>query len=96
MFVQPDHAVKNVEEFKAEIQNLDQEVGAVVVDFDANINYIKMMKAVLHLRDPQCLFVAGATDVFVPAEDVTVIGKFLRYLIIFCHGSVSPVDEIMS
>ncbi|GFG35743.1 hypothetical protein Cfor_05197 [Coptotermes formosanus] len=72
--VGPDHAVKNVEEFKAEIQNLDQEVGAVVVDFDANINYIKMMKAVLHLRDPQCLFVAGATDVFVPAEDVTVIG----------------------
>jgi hypothetical protein len=57
---------------------LDEEVGAVVVDFDTNINYIKMMKAVLHLRDPECLFVAGGIDVFVPvAEDISIIGRCL-------------------
>ena len=52
-------------------------MGAVVVDMDPNINYIKMMKAVLHLRDPECLFVVGANDVFVPFEDINVIGGFL-------------------
>lgn len=73
--VGPDHAVKTLEEFKTEVLKLDEEVGAVVIDFDTNINYIKMMKAVLHLRDPECLFVAGGIDVFVPvAEDVSIIG----------------------
>jgi ribonucleotide monophosphatase NagD (HAD superfamily) len=56
---------------------LDQEVGAVVVDLDANINYIKIMKAVLHLRDPECLFVVGGGDVWVPYEDVNIVGGFL-------------------
>jgi hypothetical protein len=51
-------------------------VGAVVIDFDLNINYIKMMKAVLHLRNPECLFVVGGNDVFVPFEDISVIGGF--------------------
>jgi len=75
--VQPDHAVKSIEEFKEEILKLDQEVGAVVIDLDGNINYIKMMKAVLHLRDPECLFVVGGNDVFVPIEDINFIGGFL-------------------
>ena len=77
VFVQPDHAVKTTEEFKEEVQKLDQEVGAVVLDLDANINYIKMMKAVLHLRDPECLFVVGGNDTFVPFEDIDIIGGFL-------------------
>jgi ribonucleotide monophosphatase NagD (HAD superfamily) len=77
VFIQPDHAVKSIVELKEEILKLDQEVGAVVVDFDANINYMKMMKAVLHLRDPECLFVVGGNDVFVPFQDVNIIGGFL-------------------
>lgn len=77
MFVQPDHAVKTKEEFEEELQKLDQDVGAVVVDLDASINYIKMMKAVLHLRDPECLFVVGSNDVFLNFEDINIIGGFL-------------------
>lgn len=77
MFVQPDHALKSAEGFKEELLKLDQEVGAVVVDLDANINYIKMMKAVLHLRDPECLFVVGGSHVLVPFEDINIIGGFL-------------------
>jgi hypothetical protein len=46
------------------------------MDFDMNINYIKMMKAVLHLKNPDCLFVVGSLDVHVPAQnDFYVIGK---------------------
>jgi len=56
---------------------LDQEVGAVVIDVDANINYIKMMKAVLHLKDPECMFVVGGNDVIAPFEDMNIIGVFL-------------------
>lgn len=52
-------------------------MGAVVIDLDANINYIKMMKAVLHLREPECLFVVGGNDEFVPFEDIKIIGGFL-------------------
>jgi len=52
-------------------------VGAVVIDLDANINYIKMTKAVLHLRKPECLFVVGGSDVFIPFEGINVIGGFL-------------------
>jgi ribonucleotide monophosphatase NagD (HAD superfamily) len=84
VFVQPYHAVETLEEFKAEVLNLDQEVGAVVVDFDVNINYIKMMKAVLHLKDPECLFVVGTGDLFIPVEDATLIGRFC-VLVIICH-----------
>ena len=52
-------------------------MGAVVIDLDANINYIKMMKAVLHLKNPECLFIVGGNDVFVPFEDINIIGGFL-------------------
>ena len=52
-------------------------MGAVVIDLDANINYIKMMKAVRHLKNPECLFVVGGNHEFVPFEDINVIGGFL-------------------
>lgn len=77
VFAQPDHAVETTEQFKEEVQKLDQEVGAVVMDVDANINYIKMMKAVIHLRNPDCLFVVGGIDVVVPFEGFNILGGFL-------------------
>jgi hypothetical protein len=52
-------------------------VGAVVIDMDANINYIKMMKAVLHLKEPECLFVVGGNDAFIHFEGINIIGGFL-------------------
>jgi hypothetical protein len=77
LFVQPDCAVQTIADLLKEILNLDSDVGAVVIDFDMNINYIKMMKAVLHLKDPDCLFVVGATDVCVPIQDgMSLIGKY--------------------
>jgi len=52
-------------------------VGAVVIDMDANINYIKMMKAVLHLKEPECLFVVGGNEALIHFEGINIIGGFL-------------------
>ncbi|XP_069675098.1 glycerol-3-phosphate phosphatase-like isoform X2 [Periplaneta americana] len=70
----PDYEVQigNVQE---EIMKMDRDVGAVVIDFDNNINYIKMTKALFHLKRPNCLFVAGAKDLVVPIhKDLNLIG----------------------
>ncbi|XP_069675097.1 glycerol-3-phosphate phosphatase-like isoform X1 [Periplaneta americana] len=72
--VGPDYEVQigNVQE---EIMKMDRDVGAVVIDFDNNINYIKMTKALFHLKRPNCLFVAGAKDLVVPIhKDLNLIG----------------------
>lgn len=54
----------------------DLEVGAVTVDLDVNINFIKLMKAITYLRRPDVLFLAGATDIKVPlTKQSEIIGK---------------------
>lgn len=73
--VGPDYAVQTVADLANELQDLDEEVGAVVMDFDMNINFIKMMKAVFHLRNPDCLFVVGGIDVRVPVQNgLSILG----------------------
>ncbi|XP_065083324.1 uncharacterized protein LOC135705502 [Ochlerotatus camptorhynchus] len=51
-------------------------VRAVVVDVDFNINYPKLMRAELYLKnDPDCLLIAGATDKVLHAKrDFNLIG----------------------
>ncbi|KAG8224013.1 hypothetical protein J437_LFUL001090 [Ladona fulva] len=57
------------------VSSLDPEVGAVVMDLDVNISYIKMMKAVAYLKDPNCLFLVTATEYKLPFYGVlTFIG----------------------
>lgn len=85
MFVQPDHAVKTIPDLANELQDLDEEVGAVVIDFDMNINFIKMMKAVFHLKNPDCLFVAGGIDVRVPAQSgLNILGEYICLFRMMC------------
>ncbi|PNF22242.1 Glycerol-3-phosphate phosphatase [Cryptotermes secundus] len=84
--VGPDHAVKTIRDLANELQDLDEEVGAVVIDFDMNINFIKMMKAVFHLKNPDCLFVAGGVDVRVPSQSgLSILGPG-------CF--ISPIEEV--
>ncbi|KAJ9600643.1 hypothetical protein L9F63_026217, partial [Diploptera punctata] len=64
--VGPDYALKEVNLLTEEVQKMDHNVGAVIVDFDVNINYAKLTKASIHLRKPDCLFLAGACDMKVP------------------------------
>lgn len=63
---------------------MDREpVKAVVIDFDFNLNFVKMMKANFYLRKPDCLLIGGATDVHLPVtKDLSVIGpgSFVKML----------------
>jgi hypothetical protein len=90
MFLQPDYAVQSVADLAIELRDLDEEVGAVVIDFDMNINFIKMMKAVFHLKNPNCLFVAGGIDAYIPAQnDVSILGKFQDCIIMLDKRCIS-------
>lgn len=52
-----------------------QPVKAVVIDFDLNVNYSKIVRAQLYLENPNCILVAGATDYNVPLGDgVNMLG----------------------
>lgn len=46
--------------------NDDENIGAVLVEFDFNVNYIKLQKAATYLNRKECLFIAGAGDARVP------------------------------
>ncbi|XP_076471925.1 glycerol-3-phosphate phosphatase-like isoform X2 [Babylonia areolata] len=45
----------------------DPEVKCVLVGFDLNINYMKIMKAASYLQNPDCLFLGTNEDSYLPA-----------------------------
>jgi hypothetical protein len=93
MFVQPDYAVQTIADLANELQDLDEEVGAVVIDFDMNINFIKLMKAVSHLKNSDCLFVVGGIDVRVPVQSgYSIIGEFQDAIIIQDKCCISHIQ----
>ncbi|XP_040153890.1 phosphoglycolate phosphatase 2-like isoform X3 [Anopheles arabiensis] len=59
-------------------------VGAVVIDIDVNLSLQHLMKAKCYLeRDPNCVFIAGATDYIIPLDssmDVIGPGYFIDIL----------------
>lgn len=52
---------------------LDPEVGAVVVGFDLNFCYPKLLAACNYLRDPKCLFLATSYNERYPTKNGTII-----------------------
>ncbi|KAK5644066.1 hypothetical protein RI129_007911 [Pyrocoelia pectoralis] len=52
----------------------DTSVGAVICDFDMNINFVKLLKAVTYLRRPEVFFFTGPTDERVMVRGTVVIG----------------------
>ncbi|XP_071438613.1 uncharacterized protein [Hetaerina americana] len=48
------------------MSKMDPDVGAVVMDLDVNINYLKMMKGVAYLKDPNSILLATATEYKIP------------------------------
>ncbi|KAH8262250.1 hypothetical protein KR026_009333, partial [Drosophila bipectinata] len=52
-----------------------QPVNAVVIDVDFNMSSTKLLRAQLYLRNPECLFIEGATDRLLPlGKGVNIIG----------------------
>lgn len=58
------------------ILNDDEDVGAVVVDWDLNMGYICLQRAVVYLKRPDVVFIAGASDRQLPFNPkFNLIGK---------------------
>ncbi|KAL9882966.1 uncharacterized protein ACN427_010515 [Glossina fuscipes fuscipes] len=57
-------------------------VKAVVIDVEFNCTAWKLMRAQMHLKDPECLFIAGAADPKVPfgGHDFIGPGAFIQVL----------------
>nr|CAD7439324.1 unnamed protein product [Timema bartmani] len=71
----PYPVVEDLPSLMSELSNLDSDVGAVVIDTDPNINFIKMMKAVQYLKRPDCHFILAASDVSaILTKDLKLIG----------------------
>ncbi|KAF2898598.1 hypothetical protein ILUMI_07574 [Ignelater luminosus] len=69
-----------------EILKSNPNIGAVIVDVDLNLNFPKMFEAALHLRQPDVIFMTGATDKNVPITSDLVFmgpGYFQQVLIDF-------------
>ncbi|XP_075155710.1 chronophin [Haematobia irritans] len=55
-------------------------VKAVVIDIDFNLTAWKLMRAQVHLKDPECIFIAGAADPRIPfgGNELLGPGAFIR------------------
>ncbi|XP_052860646.1 uncharacterized protein LOC128267770 [Anopheles cruzii] len=84
----PDHnrAANQVRVYSGYFEQDDEEpiVGAVVMDIDVNLSLQQLMKAKCYLeRNPNCVFIAGATDYEIPLNasmDVIGPGYFIDIL----------------
>lgn len=52
---------------------LDEEVGAVIVSFDHNFSYSKILEASNYLKNPECLFLATNFDEVYPTNNGTIV-----------------------
>lgn len=82
--LQPDRIKQHYMSMK--VSDLDPEVGAVVVSFDEDVNYVKLMKVASYLTSEECLFIATNTDETYPIGGSIVMpaaGAFVK-AIEFC------------
>lgn len=59
----PDEMRTDYLTYMKDNENLDEDVGAVVVGFDEHFSYGKLVKAASYLQNPDCLFIVTNADV---------------------------------
>lgn len=69
----PDIMQGNMIEWIMRGVKLDSDVGAVIVGFDENISFPKILKAVSYLNNPECIFLATNTDERFPVGNTNVV-----------------------
>lgn len=74
ILMQPAEVEEHFSIFKGLLED-DQEIGAVVLDLDINMNYIKLMRASVYLKRPDVLFLVGITDNKIPLLGNVMLGK---------------------
>lgn len=70
----------NMREYIQNIQD-DENVGAVVYEFDLNLSLLKLQKAVTYLKRKECLFICGSSDKTVPMGPNSEV--MCKYCILF-------------
>nr|CAD7589302.1 unnamed protein product [Timema genevievae] len=71
----PNHIGEDVESILQALRNLDPEVGAVILDVDPNMSFIKMSIACQYLKiKTDCLFIIGATEDVVNIDEFSLFG----------------------
>eukprot|EP00731_Ephydatia_muelleri_P028177 Em0019g1050a len=71
---------------------IDLEVGAVVVGFDSNFSYMKLIKAVTLVNKPGCIFIATNEDSRLPAQsDVIIPGTGCFVAAVQCGAEREPI-----
>lgn len=61
----------------------DEPVKAVIIDADFNVSSTKLIRAEIYLKNPECLFIAGTTDMMVPiSQSFKIIGVGPYYKIL--------------
>lgn len=56
----------------------NEDIGAVIIDIDLNVNYIKLLKSMVYLQRSDVLFITGGADTKVPMGfNIMLIGAYL-------------------
>lgn len=61
----------------------DNPVKAVIVDTDLNVSSPKLIRAEIYLKNPECLFIAGTTDMMLPVSkgfNIVGVGPYYKIL----------------
>ncbi|KAK4887032.1 hypothetical protein RN001_003303 [Aquatica leii] len=77
----PEHTEDSL---RGVINNLrdNENIGAVVLDFDPNVNYLKLVKAINYLQREDVLFLSASTGTFATIENRIILGGVMFQQII--------------